>query len=247
MGYDYKTSYFSTFAKSKNFANLKELFESVPIIDVLTMAKEGDRKAVDYLWLSAFKLLTKAFHKYFIGPNKKVLSSRVDMGEEGDYVHETYAMLLGQSNFVANPLNSFNPAKYSYGTLHKHLNYYIYRYAQSLAFTMIKHSKNLGIVGGRDRYNKKFSSQDIGDIEQNTPNQIPTYTVTDKLGDEENKKIFKAFISHISVRYPLGYKIAMLRLKGETPDKIGTSLSLSRYKIVQSMEKLKDLYTNFRD
>lgn len=129
-------------------------------LKILEDAKNGDKMAIIYLYKSYLPLVTKAYWKYFIGPDKKAGSNKITQEAAQDFLTHAYELLADVNE--TSPYKTFDPSKFSTDTnLVKQFSYYFFRYLQNEAIKLAK------------KYNKGgFSSFKLNDKDINSPSVI---------------------------------------------------------------------------
>lgn len=122
-------------------------------LEVLNAAKGGDLTATNYLFTRYFKLITKAFWYYYVGPNKKLGYEKIANDEALRFASIAYNMLAGKE--TPSPYNTFNPDKFDHSRtdLVNQFSWYFYRYLQSEAFKLIRDERRGGFGGNIDNDN----------------------------------------------------------------------------------------------
>lgn len=117
-------------------------------LKLLKDAKKRKLDAVNLLFYLYKGLISKAFWKFYLGPDKKYYAHRIKNREDYDFASKAYELLASGASGTTSPWKTFNPDKFSDKTdLIKKFGYYFYRYLQSEAFKMIRQNKLKGLSG----------------------------------------------------------------------------------------------------
>lgn len=210
--------------------------------DLLKEASEGSTIAADYLFIRYRKVISKAFWKYYMGPDKKYWKARLEAGEDRDFASTAYETLVGKAD--PNPYDTFKPTKFTVETdIIKLFGYYLYRYLQNEAFKIIRSSKKYGMTGnvkkGDDFSVESYHSD--ADPERGEKVSVgPTY-----VEEIEMKDTISLFLKKLKRIKPIYYDVFKLRLTGLTVKDVAEKLGVTESTIRNHLASIKVLYTNF--
>lgn len=215
------------------------------------MARNHDVDAINLLFASGKGVISRAFWKYYLGPNRAVWKQRIRDKDDWEFASEVYAMLLGNGK-AANPLLTFDPSVYKDQPLPfviNKFNYYLMRYAQNLAWVMNREKNMEGMTGNLKKGDQpQFISKDIeaggddsskGSIEGSFSGlgaEDTAYETTEQSIEVQQ------FLNFIKNKRPDLYQVAVLGANGYSPKDIEQKLGISAYHVKNKQAALKGEY-----
>ena len=238
-------------------------------LQILGDASDGNSAAADFLFDLFKKIISKAFWKYYMGPDKSFYKSRIDNGADKDFASMAYEMLLGGGD--PSPYETFKPSKFSSkADLLKQFGYYLYRYMQNEAFKMIRAEKMGGMTGNvkhqtgapkkqvpamqgkglADDRDKGLSAGIAGDAsvvgyEDHFENDEETSTPDSFTDDIELRETIRAFLKHLKTVKPLYHDVFYAKLQGMGSEAVADKLGISGQSVRNHLKAIKTLYDDF--
>jgi len=218
-------------ASREKYPNLKDRNTQIQLIND---AKAGDLDAVNVLYDEFKGLTSKAFWKYYLGPDKKFWPSRIRAGEDYDFASRAYE-LLASPNLKTSPYNTFEAAKFDDKTdLVKKFGYYFFRYLQNEAFKMLR-SKNVKGLGGNIPQDAKVEVASYEDVYDNSA-EASDASHTE---DIDLKLTLDSFTDTLSPKHK---GVFDLKRDGHHINDIAEQLGMSHVSVRTHLKDIKDLW-----
>lgn len=214
------------------------------------MARNHDVDAINLLFDAGKKVISRAFWKYYLGPNRAVWKQRIRDRDDWEFASEVYAMLLGNGK-AANPLLTFDPSVFDEGSLGfviNKFNYYLMRYAQNLAWVMNREKNMQGMTGNMKKGDKpQFISKDSGTGEGGEgPSMEGSFSDMGEIDSAyettEQSIEVQQFLNWVKTKRPDLYQVAVLGANGYSPKDIEQKLGISAYHVKNKQAALKGEY-----
>jgi hypothetical protein len=208
---------------------------------ILAAAAGGDTVAADYLFSAYKKIIAAAFWKYYLGPERRYHSKRLEAGADEDFASVAYTMLLGAEG--TSPFKTFNASKFTAeADLIKQFGYYYYRYLQNEAVKMIRSEKLGGLSGGVDK-GTEVSMVGYEDHFENSEEAASSDSFTDEI---DLKETIAAFLKKLKRSdSPVDYEIFKGRLKQKSTTVLASELGMSAQAIRNHLASIAALYKDF--
>ena len=203
-------------------------------LKVLKDAKNGDLNAVNLLYYTYKGLTSKAFWKYYLGPDKKYWPSRLRAGEDYDFASRAYE-LLASPDAKTSPYKTFDIKKFSPETdLIKKFGYYFFRYLQSEAFKMLR-AKGMQGLSGNIPQNEEINVASYEDVNDNSEEaSSPSGTE-----DIDLRLTLDSFTDTLPAKYK---KVFELKRQGMGVLDIAKTLGIAHVSVRSYLEKIKELW-----
>lgn len=214
---------------------------------ILGDAADGNTIAADYLFDQYRRIISKAFWKYYMGPDKHYYQSRISAGDDVDFASMAYEMLLGGGE--PSPYDTFKASKFTdKANLLKQFGYYLYRYLQNEAIKMIRASKMGGMTGNVKQQNAKNNAEKVSTVGyedhfENNEEASATDSFTDDVELEETVKAFLKYLKGGSK--PIYHEVFLARLKGLSIEDTAAKLGISGQSVRNHLKAIKELYDTF--
>jgi hypothetical protein len=214
-------------------------------IEIINAAKAKDKTAINWLFSTLKKVIAKAFWKYYVGPIKQYGMSKINERKDLEFAAEIYAMLLGDPEAGANPLDTFKPDKFSQKTnIIEKFAYYLLRYCESVAFQMLRADTRGGVTGqvrtskGEEdistvSYDEYFSNEDLHQAVEST---------TDDL---DIRDAFNRFLEKLKKEDERKYAILSLKVIGDDTKAIAEKLGISSSYVSDYIKKMEKEFRSF--
>jgi hypothetical protein len=230
-------------ANGKWAQNVGDVKSELAIIDA---AKKGDELAINFLFDRFKGGFAKAFHKYYVGPQKQNLNRIVQNSEDLEFASGCYELLNVSSR--VSPLKTWSWDMQDRGSSPlKSLNFYMMRYAQSLAWKMIRANKNEGLkdVGSGNTTNTVKTTSFDKDYGDGAHLDVSDDRVAQSYKNIEMQDQIRDFYSRVLK----GVKKTMFGLMSVNPGidlgELGQKVGLSRPTVRNLMDEIKQDWAKF--
>lgn len=210
-------------------------------LKILADAAEGKHEAADLLFDLYKKIISKAFWKYYLGPDKKYHAPRIRAGADKDFASMAYEMLLGAGE--TSPYATFKPSKFTdKADLLKQFGYYLYRYLQNEAVKAIRLDKMGGVAGNVDTTAGVVST--VG-YEDHFENSEEAASVDASTAETDIKETIRAFLPFLKKIRPLYHDIFVSRLENNDIEATAEKLGISGQSVRNHLRAIKEIYDDF--
>jgi hypothetical protein len=141
---------------------------------IIKAAKNGDRDAVNYIYLKCAENIGKTFWTSYLGPNTQIQSRRIRDGAKDEWAGIAFQALTGgfkEHSNAKSALETFNPDKYSYGDLFQNFKFYYWNILRNAAVEANYKEKFQGMSKVKGIKNGEYTNSDIS-IKEYEPNEI---------------------------------------------------------------------------
>lgn len=206
--------------------------------EILKAAASGDATAADFLFLTYTKLISRAFWKYYIGPDKRYSRVKLANQEDKEFASVAYTILLGKEK--PNPHKSFNPDVFDKDAdLIKQFGYYFYNYLGNYSRKTYRKAAAAGLTGRPQNEEIRVVSYDRLGGSLSDPDQ---HSFEDEVVLEHSLKQYVQLLKDTNEKF---YDIFMLRAKGKTVDEVAEILGFTRQSIRLNLITMKEIYDDF--
>jgi len=210
-------------------------------LQILNDAAEGNTVAADFLFDLFKKIISKAFWKYYLGPDKKYHAPKIRAGGDKDFASMAYEMLLGSGE--TSPYDTFKPTKFtSAADLLKQFGYYLYRYLQNEAFKLIRAEKMGGMTGNVKQDGEAVSVAGYEDHFENSEDASAADSFT---GEVEMQETIRTFLIYLKKTKKIYYDVFLAKLKGASIEEVAVKLSISGQSVRNHLKAIKAIYDEF--
>jgi len=238
---------FDRYVSGRDLQDALKYAQVTPFEKVLADARNGDIRAINFIFYSSRKQIAAAFWKYFMGgkkaPPKKAMQ-RIKAGHADVFAAEVYGMLADPED-SANPLKTYDNSKFKnepeYEQLNK-LGYYIYRYCQNLAFKMLRENPEEYSYGNP---NEKALPQEqvASSFDQHIENGNDLADANaDFAQDVEISDTEQRFLLLLQTKYPKLYPVIKMRTEGKNTQDIAVVLGKSDWVINKYTALAKEVF-----
>jgi hypothetical protein len=200
---------------------------------ILQNASSGDGLAAIYLYDRLQRVITKAFWKYYLGPNKATRQKRLEGGAASEFAQVAFEVLI-DGNRQPSPYKTFDPKKFSTeADLIKQFGYYLYRYMQNEAFKMLG-----AAAGNKPKDVVEVGYDAVGEAEGEAA--VPSHSA-----DIDEQIAMNDFYKYVKRRAPAIADIAKLLMRGLSISEVADELGKSKMYIHKMRIKIQQLWKEF--
>lgn len=210
-------------------------------LEIIQRASQGDEDAVLYLYHSYLPLTMKAFHKYYIGPDKELgWSGTKAIDGASELAAIAITLLSGHGDPDIYRVCNAEELKDSTNPL-KQFSYYYYRYMQNECVKLYKREAKQGLGGNLEKdvkvsvesYDNYLDhSEETADSSASTAAERSDYQI-----------IFKEFEQSLQATEGKFYKdVFHLRAKNYSWEDIAEELNVSERDVKKAWSKIRTLF-----
>lgn len=230
---------FDSLIQGINIKQIQHELQGLSFREILKLAKNKNMTALYWIYYLSRDVLAKAFFKYFLG-DKKYWKRRLEAGDDYVFAAECFEMLASPTG----PLFAFNPDVFSSDEkIIDRAKYYIYRYAQALAFKILRERLLGGLSGNIP---KNIDKENLVTSYEAYLENSDLLASSDSFTDDiEIREVFAKFLVFLQKNYPKLYPLMLDRIRGLSYKEIAQKTSKTEQSVFMNVKKAYDLYKDF--